>query len=384
MKIQYLTILLLCLAFIRPAQGEVLCWLCHSLYNLLWSFANSKFCIFLFANRNVDHMIVKENYMAKNCGGFSKEICEEFFEHNDFASEKNRLLRFNGTILCPKLGLCSNPKIVKEDFEEYKRKILADKPPREYPPPTNFTKPLQFLVFTDVHNDPNYTTTRSTKCQSSICCRNDSPLVHNDSDRPGKWGVVGQCDLPFITAEHFINQTYEKHSNALFLLWLGDNIANAYYAMNPIDHRHIIQNLTNKLLVHHNRIGDVYPVVGNHEGLPRDHMKWEPDGSNWLLDMVSEIWKPWLTQESYETMKKCGHYSQLHPGTKLRIVALNSFVRGSTNSYLWDNTTDVCGELVWLEKTLNKAEQNGEKALIISHFPSWNGFGTIRIFNIIS
>ena len=151
--------------------------------------------------------------------------------------------------------------------------------------------------------------------------------------------------------------------------------------MKPKDHADIITHLTNKLLVHYNTIGSVYPVVGNHEGIPRDHMKWEANGTNWLLELTAKLWSPWLTPESQETMRKCGHYSQLHPGTKLRIIALNSFVRGSTNSYIWDNTTDVCGELAWLRNTLELTEKNGEKALIICHFPPYDYFSTIRNFH---
>jgi len=38
----------------------------------------------------------------------------------------------------------------------------------------------------------------STKCNSLICCRTDSPLIHGDFDKPGKWGDLGPCDLPMV------------------------------------------------------------------------------------------------------------------------------------------------------------------------------------------
>ena len=81
------------------------------------------------------------------------------------------------------------------------------------------------------------------------------------------------------------------------MLWLGDNPADVYYLMTPEDHRSIISKLTNKLLEHYNRTGGVYGVLGNHEGLPRDHMELKPNGTHWLLDMVSDIWKSWFTAE---------------------------------------------------------------------------------------
>lgn len=84
------------------------------------------------------------------------------------------------------------------------------------------------------------------------------------------------------------------------------------------------------------------------------------------------MWSPWLTKES---MRKYGRYAQLHPGTKLRIIALNCFVQDVMNSYTWRNATDPMGELVWLNEALKSVEDNKEKALIIGHYPPYNAFG---------
>ena len=40
---------------------------------------------------------------------------------------------------------------------------------------------------------------------------------------------------------------------------------------------------------------------------------------------------------------KMGSYSQLHPGTKLRIIGLNTLVYDMMNSYLWKNATNPLG-----------------------------------------
>jgi sphingomyelin phosphodiesterase len=37
--------------------------------------------------------------------------------------------------------------------------------------------------------------------------------------------------------------------------------------------------------------------LGNHEGLPADQFDIFGDDSQWILDQLSEIWKPWLTPE---------------------------------------------------------------------------------------
>jgi len=308
--------------------------------------------------------------------GYSPEVCLEMYERNDKFSEINKSKRYNGTVMCSKWGFCRNPIVIPENFITWKNHLLMQKPPRTYLQNSNLTKPYKFIVFNDIHVDPLYNTSKSTRCKSTICCRNDSPDAKDENDTPGKWGYVGMCDLPYRTFNHFVDSASNNHSDALFWLWLGDNPANAYYMFKPEDHIGIIRTLTNKLLENHKGIGAVYPVIGNHEGLPRDHMDWNENGTNWLLENVAEIWSPWLTKESQESMKKCGRYTQIHPNTNLRIIALNSFVRGATNSFIWNNVTDVCGEIAWLEKTLEHAEKSNEKVLIISHFPTHDGFGT--------
>ena len=74
-------------------------------------------------------------------------------------------------------------------------------------------------------------------------------------------------------------------------------------------------------------------------------------------------------------MRRFGRYSQLHPGTKLRIIGLNGFVRGATNSFIWSNITDRWGEIAWLRKELDECEKNDERAIIIQHIPPFDSFG---------
>jgi len=158
------------------------------------------------------------------------------------------------------------------------------------------------------------------------------------------------------------------------MLWLGDNMADAYYAMDQYWHTQTLSNITEKLLKHFNKIGDIYPVLGNHEGLPRDHMKMEENAEHWPQDLCAKLWAPWFTEESRESFRKYGRYAQLHPGTKLRIVALNAFTKSAKNSYTWNNVTDVWGELKWLYEVLKASEKNGESVIIIGHYPPLNSY----------
>ena len=78
-------------------------------------------------------------------------------------------------------------------------------------------------------------------------------------------------------------------------------------------------------------------------------------------------------------MRLYGRYHQLHPGTNLRIIALNPFVQDVLNSYIWYNVTDGHGQHVWLREVLDSCEKKGEHALIINHFPPYNSAADIGI-----
>ena len=169
-----------------------------------------------------------------------------------------------------------------------------------------------------------------------------------------------------------------KTENPDFIVWLGDNPSHEVYAQTADGHKSLLSNLTHSLLKNHKGIGKVYPVVGNHEGLPSDHIDVTKEG-HWMFEFLAELWSPWLTEESQESMRKYGRYVQLHPGTKLRVIGLNSFVQDAMNSYTWRNATDPMGELVWLNEVLKSIEDNKEKALIIGHYPPYNTFGNAGI-----
>ncbi len=72
------------------------------------------------------------------------------------------------------------------------------------------------------------------------------------------------------------------------MLWLGDNVANAYYAMNEHEHAKTFTEVTRKIQARFNKLGDVYPVMGNHEGLPRDHMKMTEKDAHWPQEVLAE------------------------------------------------------------------------------------------------
>lgn len=49
-------------------------------------------------------------------------------------------------------------------------------------------------------------------------------------------------------------------------------------------------------------VGKVYPILGNHEGLPCDAFDVHNKTHQWILDNLTEIWGTWFTKEC----KLCG------------------------------------------------------------------------------
>ena len=43
--------------------------------------------------------------------------------------------------------------------------------------------------------------------------------------------------------------------------------------------------------------GKVYPIAGNHEGLPCDSFDIYGKGHQWILDNMTEFWGDWFTTE---------------------------------------------------------------------------------------
>ncbi len=55
-------------------------------------------------------------------------------------------------------------------------------------------------------------------CGSTVCCRVDSPDVINETDRPGKWGYLGKCDIPFVSERAIAPPNREPWKASLTIL----------------------------------------------------------------------------------------------------------------------------------------------------------------------
>eukprot|EP00830_Metopus_es_P007475 TRINITY_DN170_c0_g3_i1.p1 TRINITY_DN170_c0_g3~~TRINITY_DN170_c0_g3_i1.p1 ORF type:complete len:654 (-),score=102.60 TRINITY_DN170_c0_g3_i1:24-1892(-) len=276
-------------------------------------------------------------------------------------------------ITCVQLDLCKYPILTKDSDKEYADRVLKSKPPVFRPAVEKNPEKLRIIVFTDVHIDYNYKEGEEAECPYPVCCRKNSGLAEvkgqPTSPKAGKWGAVAKCDLPAHTMYHFINYTVNELKPDFFI-WLGDNTGHNLWEHERVHHLDPVKDITEKFKVKYGNLGQMYPILGNHEGLPCDEFDIYSSKHQWILDNSTEMWKGWLTPDSQATFKKMGCYSQLHPNSKLRIIGLFPLAMDATNPYLWKNATNPWHILDWLENELDKSEKSGEAVFILNHFSS--------------
>ena len=278
------------------------------------------------------------------------------FYHNFFYKE------FNPRRNCGRIGLC--PWNYKKDMDPI-NKILKEKPPTVHPQINNSHSYMKFLVFNDIHADPLYMPNMEVTCVEPVCCRVGNQHVSN-GEGSWLWGTPGFCDLPYKTLDNFLDHATD-HMMVDSLLWLGDNPGHNVWEQHNENHLEIIEHITDILSKKLPYLGQVYPVLGNHEGYPSDQFDLYSNQHKWIYEKCAKIWKIWLTNESYESMRLYGRYHQLHPNTNLRMIAINPFTYDFLNSFIWNNSTDPQGDLQWLEETLLYAESRNESVFILGH-----------------
>ena len=128
------------------------------------------------------------------------------------------------------------------------------------------------------------------------------------------------------------------------------------------------QTLVTGLLKKYFPTTPVYSIFGNHACFPVNQFNYELDAEKWLLDGFAENWGYWLDSDAIASIKKRGTYAMLHPGTNLRLVALNTQACNNQNFYLWVNSTDPGGQVQWLWQTLAAAEKNKEVVYLYGHY----------------
>ena len=292
------------------------------------------------------------------------DYCENFYTNYGIPFLKNTFVRLmNSENFCHTLGFCPEGQEC-EDTYDYAIRLLKDKPNKKREAIDTTAPVLKMLQITDIHFDPLYMEGASVYCDERLCCH--EPASNYSRIKSGKFGSFVNCDTSNNTLTSFAE--YAKDLKPDFIIWTGDNAEHNNYNSTQDEVYFTTREIKNIIDYNFGKEIIVYPVIGNHEVYPND--LWKP-GNEQVFAELAEIYKDYFTEtQAFESFSKYGYYTERHPGTNLRIVALNCLYCDAVNYHLMGSTYENAkAEFTWLEQVLRDAETNGEFVYILDHFP---------------
>lgn len=305
-------------------------------------------------------------YVCKTLLKFPNHMCEGLIERYSDSIFDNAVRRFfNSTRTCADLQLCENT-IEYETIEEYAERVLKNKPETiKKVVDMKSTDIIKVAQISDIHFDEKYVEGAMADCDTPTCCCRDLPPEGEIHVLGGKYGANGKCDLNLNLLLALADEL-PKHEFD-YLLITGDFIRREIWGLNQQDVTRALHLLVDSIT---KKIGmniPLIPVIGNHDKYIMSQFKFP---ENELLDSVSDLFKPWLPEESYQSLKKFGYYTMKIKGIKL--IVINCLLCDAFNWHLLNSNKDTQIMINWLENELDLAEKNNEYVHLIDHFPLGN------------
>lgn len=292
------------------------------------------------------------------------DYCYNYYSNYGIPFLKNAFIRItNSENFCHTLGICYEGQLC-EDTYDYAVRLLKDKPNKEKEKIDTTAPRLKMLHITDVHYDPYYVENGTVYCSTPLCCH--EPASEYSRIKSGKFGSLLNCDTSLNTLKSFVQAA--KDLSPDFIIWTGDNAEHDNWNSTQEEVYRATKAIKDSIDEVFQKSIKVYPVIGNHEVYPND--LWESGKEN-IFKELADIYKDYFFEDqAYDTFSKFGYYTELHPGTNLRIIALNCLYCDAVNyHHLSSNHTEAKQEFIWLENVLRLAERNGEYVYILDHFP---------------
>ena len=233
-----------------------------------------------------------------------------------------------------------------------------------------------FLQITDIHLDGLYDIGSVANCkpmfQGITCCRSYDKVMPGEKKRSAS--IVGDinCDSSFFLVNESIKSASQEWDSLDFVLWTGDTPGHHVLDQSFKYNMRMISNISDLMRYYFPNI-IVYACIGNHDSWPIDQLGAPPIDSP-VTHALAKDWSYWLNEESLETVKYGGYYTQLiRP--RLRIISLNTLFYDTDNIVIkwWTKIKkdhDIAGQWNWLNETLSAARKNQEIVWIIGHvFP---------------
>ena len=292
------------------------------------------------------------------------DYCYNFYSNYGIPFLKNAFIRLtNSDNFCHTLGFCSEGQLC-EDTYDYAIRLLKDKPNKTKEKIDTSAQTLKMIQVTDIHYDKNYVENGTIYCDTPLCCH--EPASQYSRIKSGKFGSIKNCDTNINTLKSFVQAAYELNPD--FIIWTGDNAEHDSWNSTQEEAFSATRTIKNAIDEAFQHKIPIYPVIGNHEVYPND--LWESGKEN-IFKNLADIYKDYFFEDqAYDTFSKYGYYTEKHPNTNLRIIALNCLYCDAVNyHHLSSNHTEAKKEFIWLESLLREAETNGEYVYILDHFP---------------
>ena len=302
---------------------------------------------------------------------YDEDVCLGYLDRYGYTILESFFTRFfSGYFFCEKIDLCPNEIYRNYAYaDKYAKKILiSKKEEKKKEKPKEGGEVLRMLQITDPHLDLHYSANCSVNCKKPICCREDSD-TEKTGTLSGKYGYEGKCDVPKVLFESFVEDAFKRDVD--LIIWTGDNAPHDAWVGTQDEIYNMTEYIISEINKKFNNDSLKIPVffsIGNHEKFPNDEYK---DNEEELLANLTELLKIYIhDDEAKKTFKKGGYYSQKLNDTKLRFISLNCLVCDSFNFNLFNSTREHAKDMFrWLEKELQKAEENEEYVYILNHFP---------------
>ncbi|EJD50479.1 sphingomyelin phosphodiesterase [Auricularia subglabra TFB-10046 SS5] len=255
------------------------------------------------------------------------------------------------------------------------------KPQRPHAPLPAKQPPLTVVHMSDVHIDRDYTVGAEANCTKPICCRNFADSGNAPPKVPAGPFGDSACDAPVGLADAMLKAV--KKLNPDFAIFTGDVVEHDIWLVDREEATTDMVAFNSELASFLGRI-PVFPTLGNHDTAPvnsfprSDAVQRAPNNSasssQWVFDTQAQGWARWIGRAGAQEVRHVsGSYAAVVPGTKLRVISLNTQYAYKQNFWLYDTDAvvhDPQGLLAFVARQLQEAEDCGEKAWIIGHIPS--------------
>ncbi|BGO91484.1 hypothetical protein JCM10020v2_003139 [Rhodotorula toruloides] len=250
---------------------------------------------------------------------------------------------------------------------------------------------FQVVQISDVHIDKEYLVGASDDCTKPICCRDYGPSSTGlDVKTPAEPFGNRKCDAPQALMDNLLAAVEQIAPNRSFTVFSGDVIDAAIWDATEervLDGLHdfsvslaswsLPANSTSRTT---SAGKPIYPVLGNHDIGPVNAFALDPTinaasatNAQQIYNLSASDWRRWIGDEAAnQVLTNYGCYSLVHPGTKLRIISLNTNYWSEQNYWLYVSDWpewDPNGIISWLAKELDAAEKAGQRAWLIGHSP---------------